>query len=335
MSDEPLPPLPAGLPGDWLPRRPVPGDARAVHALCVAYEEALLPAADLSLADVAADLAAPTADAGRNQAVVFDGDHALAWAHLSDRTAGHTVVDLYVAPTLDAVVADTLADWCWSVLLDRAAAVARERGVPVTLVDTGTVDGDAAAAGRLAERGFRRVRTFWRMARDVDASESLAGTDGVVVRPVASGGAAFDADLITMHRIHEESFADHWNFHPTTLDEWWGRYRTSAGLDLGLWWLAEVDGVPGGFAVATMQMADEGALYVDSLGTARSARRRGVATALLRHSFGAAVQRGMSSVRLNVDSENPTGATKVYESAGMRVEFAMHGWQRDVAAAAS
>jgi mycothiol synthase len=217
----------------------------------------------------------------------------------------------------------------------RAAAVAREHGVPVTLVDTGIIDGDADAARHLAEHGFRHARTFWRMARDVDASETFAETAGVVIRPIASEGPAFDADLRTMHRIHEESFADHWNFHPTTLDEWWGRYRTSAGLDLGLWWLAEVDGVPGGFAVATTQMADEGALYVDSLGTARSARRRGVARALLRHSFEEAARRGMRSVRLNVDSENPTGATKLYESVGMKVEFAMLGWLRDVAAAKS
>lgn len=333
MPDSPLPPLPAGLPGDWLARRPVPDDAPAVHALCVAYELALLPVADLSLADIEADLTAPTADATRNQAVAVDGDRVLAWAFLGDRTAGHTVVDLYVAPDLDDDAADRLAGWGWTVLLDRAAAVARERGVEVTHVDTGTIEGDVAAAKRLAEHGFRRARTFWRMTTDVDGAESFTEPHGVVVRAIAPDGAAFDADLRTAHRIHEEAFADHWNFHPTTLDEWWGRNRSSAGLDLGLWWLAEVDGVPGGLAIATMQMADEGALYVDSLGTARAARRRGVATALLRHSFGEAARRGLRSVRLNVDSENLTGATRLYEAAGMRVEFAMLGWLREVAAA--
>lgn len=334
MPDSSLPPLPAGLPGHWLARRPVPDDTPALYSLCVTYEQALLPVADLSIDDVAADLTASTADAGRNQALVVDGDRALVWAYLSDRSAGHTVVDLYVEPELDAATADLLADWAWAILLDRAAEVARERGLSTTLVNTGIVDGDVVAAKRLTERGFRHARTFWRMGRDVDPSASFTAPEGVVVRAIASDGPAFDADLRVAHAIHEEAFADHWNFHPTTLDEWWGRYRSSAGLDLGLWWLAEVDGVAGGLAIATMQMADEGALYVDSLGTARNARRRGVATALLRHSFREAARRGLGSVRLNVDSENPTGATRLYEAAGMRVEFAMLGWLREVAAAA-
>jgi len=50
------------------------------------------------------------------------------------------------------------------------------------------------------------------------------------------------------------------------------------------------------------------------------------AVALLRHAFGEFHQRGWCSVALGVDSESPTGATKLYEKAGMRVirQFDIH-----------
>jgi ribosomal protein S18 acetylase RimI-like enzyme len=41
--------------------------------------------------------------------------------------------------------------------------------------------------------------------------------------------------------------------------------------------------------------------------------------ALLRHSFDAFHRRGTERVDLVVDSESPTGATRLYEQAGMRV----------------
>lgn len=47
-------------------------------------------------------------------------------------------------------------------------------------------------------------------------------------------------------------------------------------------------------------------------------RKRGVALALLRHTFGEFRRRGYAAVELDMDSENLTGALRVYERAGMR-----------------
>jgi ribosomal protein S18 acetylase RimI-like enzyme len=44
-----------------------------------------------------------------------------------------------------------------------------------------------------------------------------------------------------------------------------------------------------------------------------------IATAMLRESFAEFRRRGQSRVRLNVDSDNLTGAVSVYERVGMRV----------------
>jgi ribosomal protein S18 acetylase RimI-like enzyme len=55
------------------------------------------------------------------------------------------------------------------------------------------------------------------------------------------------------------------------------------------------------------------------LGVRPQWRRRGVATALLRHSFRDFRDRGATRVGLGVDGENTTGAVRLYERVGMRV----------------
>jgi len=48
-------------------------------------------------------------------------------------------------------------------------------------------------------------------------------------------------------------------------------------------------------------------------------RRHGIALALLQHSFAALYQAGKCKVSLEVDAENPTGATRLYQKTGMHV----------------
>jgi ribosomal protein S18 acetylase RimI-like enzyme len=49
-------------------------------------------------------------------------------------------------------------------------------------------------------------------------------------------------------------------------------------------------------------------------------RGRGLGRALLLHTFAEFQRRGMNRISLGVDAENPTGATRLYESVGMIVE---------------
>ncbi len=55
------------------------------------------------------------------------------------------------------------------------------------------------------------------------------------------------------------------------------------------------------------------------MGVLREWRKHGLGLALLRHSFDEFYRRGAKSAGLGVDAENLTGATRLYEIAGMRV----------------
>jgi aminoglycoside 3-N-acetyltransferase I len=82
--------------------------------------------------------------------------------------------------------------------------------------------------------------------------------------------------------------------------------------------LARVDGEPAGLAaVARLPKADAraGFLFVDELNVLPEFRRRGVATALLRHTLAFAAELGLAGVRLLVRPENEA-ARQLYRSLG-------------------
>nr|NIP25107.1 GNAT family N-acetyltransferase [Phycisphaerae bacterium]NIV00160.1 GNAT family N-acetyltransferase [Phycisphaerae bacterium]NIV69695.1 GNAT family N-acetyltransferase [Phycisphaerae bacterium]NIX28922.1 GNAT family N-acetyltransferase [Phycisphaerae bacterium] len=88
--------------------------------------------------------------------------------------------------------------------------------------------------------------------------------------------------------------------------------------DPALWFVA-IDGDEiAGYAICREiknQSSKKG--YVDKLGVRRPWRRRGLALALLHHSFSEFFHRGIQEVHLQVDADSLTGATRLYEKAGM------------------
>jgi len=58
---------------------------------------------------------------------------------------------------------------------------------------------------------------------------------------------------------------------------------------------------------------------VETLGVRRPWRRKGIALALMHHAFGEFYQRGHKHVGLGVDTENLSGANRLYEKAGMHI----------------
>jgi ribosomal protein S18 acetylase RimI-like enzyme len=69
---------------------------------------------------------------------------------------------------------------------------------------------------------------------------------------------------------------------------------------------------------------------VDILGVRRGWRRRGIGLALLGAAFTEFHRRGIPRAELGVDSENPTGATRLYERAGMHVAHAWETWEKEL-----
>jgi mycothiol synthase len=183
--------------------------------------------------------------------------------------------------------------------------------------------GDAAAAAMLDARGLRVVRHFWHMQID------LAGPaePGPVPVGIDINGIEVPGDLPAVHTVLDQAFADDWGYHPEPFDRWAEDYATSPSYDPTLWLLGTEGKEPVGTLTANV-WGDRG--WVGEVGVLASHRGRGIAAALLRRSFDAFAQRGLPRVILNVDAENPTGATALYERVGMRVIKRWDLWERSL-----
>jgi mycothiol synthase len=171
---------------------------------------------------------------------------------------------------------------------------------------------DEAARRMVEAAGFSEVRRHYTMVIDLgDKDLEPTGPERVSIRTCKEE----DAELI--HSLLEETFAEHWGFTPITYEQWRKQSYERSDTDLTKWFLALGDGEPVGFLIGRA-MEDLG--WVADLGVRKAHRRRGIASALLRHSFSDFKRRGFSKAGLGVDASNETRAVHVYESLGMRAE---------------
>ncbi|HET7573190.1 MAG TPA: GNAT family N-acetyltransferase [Gaiellaceae bacterium] len=197
-----------------------------------------------------------------------------------------------------------------SELLERAEARLRQHDV--ARVHAVALAADPAAPALLAAHGYREVRRFWEMTIDLDEEPPA---------PELEAGLRLEGfderDARAFHAALEEAFADHWEHQPRAFEEWWDQKRAAPDYDPTLWFL-----VRDGDEVAAVARNDPnrgGGGWIGALGVRRPWRGRGLGRALLLHSFREFRRRGWPHVGLGVDAENPTGATRLYESVGMRV----------------
>lgn len=215
-------------------------------------------------------------------------------------------------------VGAALASWVEGRALDRDPVPAK--------LQIGTTASDGRAHALLLGRGFANVRTFWHMERELvpDLAASAVAAeppDGIGFRPYRHPD-----DGVALYDTIEEAFADHWGHETFPFDLHMDEMRR---LDPALVELAvEGEEVVG----ACLGRIVEGAGWIDVVAVRRPWRGRGIARALLRRSFAAFADRGHVRVLLNVDSDNPTGAPRLYESVGMRVRRSFHVYEKSLRA---
>jgi mycothiol synthase len=177
----------------------------------------------------------------------------------------------------------------------------------------GFVKGDSTPERLWIESlGYTWSRRFWRMRIDMESPPpEPEWPAGITVRDFVPG-----QDDRAMYDAQETAFADHWGHVARPYDDFIKRLERS-DFDRSLWHLA-MDGEQVVATASNSTLADNVG-WVSGLGTVPGYRRRGIARAILLHSFGVFWRRGMRSVALGVDADSLTGATGLYESVGMQV----------------
>jgi mycothiol synthase len=211
-------------------------------------------------------------------------------------------------------------------LLDRmeARTAERLRGTPAGKLHTAVNDADPSAAALVRSRGFAQVRTFRHLQIDLAGPPPDPGEppDGIAIR-----GIEPERDLRRIHAIFVEAFSGEWDYRPIPFEEWIGNEVGVPSFDPSLWLL----GTAGDEAVGALTgvvWGDRG--WVGELGVLAPWRGRGIASALLRRAFATFASHGLPRVMLNVDSENATGAVRLYERVGMRTARAWDVYEKRV-----
>ncbi len=292
-------------------RAPRPEEAERVLALLVARDTADLGRPDVTLGDLLDEWRGSELDLARNATV----------CELEDRTlAGYAVVRS--AGTFGAVdpghegkgIGSALLEWC----------EARQRALGWHEHRTASPGGNQRAAALLRSRGYRVIRSYRRMVRDLAcALQRAAPPAGVTLRAL---GAADDPEAI--YELDRVAFADVAGSEPESLRAFTEEHLQAHDLDAGLSRVAERDGRLVGFLL-TRRWEQESAGFVDLLAVDPREHGRGIGRALLLDVFAALGAAGLAEAQLGVADDNRT-ALRLYEAVGMRPRFQIDAWRRAV-----
>jgi len=182
---------------------------------------------------------------------------------------------------------------------------------------TGAVKQAMPARDLLANEGYEQVRVFYRMVIEMDAPPPApVWPDGITVRTAERT----DADFRAIHAADAAIFQDHWGFLPVPYDRWLHWVENEPDFDPSLWFIAMDGDEIAAISLCRPRMTEDPGLgWIDDLGVLRPWRRQGLGLALLHHAFGVFWERGTRKVGLGVDAQSLTGATRLYEKAGMHV----------------
>ncbi|MCE9645607.1 MAG: GNAT family N-acetyltransferase [Chloroflexi bacterium] len=163
----------------------------------------------------------------------------------------------------------------------------------------------------LRSAGYSPIRHYWRMEINLrEAPEAVTFPSGLELRPFIK-----DEHAIAVWQADNEAFLDHWGSHEFTYENWSKKFD-HPNFDPTLWMVVWDGDQVAGFSQNRFRM---GSGWVGTIGVRRSWRKKGLGLALLRHTFGEFYKRGMKTIGLGVDASNPTGATRLYQQAGMVV----------------
>lgn len=314
-----LPPLPTLSGYEWRPARPM--DAEAIHRLLQAVEATDQRGWLDSLDEVRQYFEDPISDAetGSLLALTPQGQvAALGW--IFSAPVGQ---DEYVAYLMGDIHPEHrrrgLGEAVFSWTEARAAQILATRPADKPhRLRASCPDGLQDRVALFTRHGFAHVRSAYRMRRDL-GQPIPAGPlpEGLSFR---SWSPELDASLMA---AFNESFADHWGFTPVNQAYWklWFSGHPNFRPDLTLAAMQGDEMAAFSFNEVRkpeIELSGIQEAWIRDLGTRRPWRGRGLATALLCEAMRRFKAAGFEYAGLGVDTENLTGALRIYERLGFQ-----------------
>ena len=294
-------------------------DLQAIVDLFNAIEATDQVGAGTSVAELQDDLDNPMIDTTRDMVLWEDDSGQLValgalWMHPADQ-----LIEAYfwmcVHPDARGIGLERdVIDWG----TERLGEIAAVRKLPARL-RLSTRDDNAYLISTFDRNGFQFDRSFFDMARSLNQPiEAMPLPEGFTIRPLDG-----ENELAAWVETFNLSFIDHWNHHDMTIERrlhWMKSLDYRPELDLVA---VAPDGTLAAFSYCSIETANNQRMgvrdgWVADLGTRRGYRKRGLARALLAASLRTIKAAGMDTAKLGVDTQNPNGALRLYESVGFQ-----------------
>jgi GNAT superfamily N-acetyltransferase len=279
--------------------RAVAADTAAVTQLVVALESSLYGQSSFSQADLEEEWS--ELDLGQDAWVVRDGDRIVGYGVVPER--GELVrAEGYVHPVALGLGIGTLI----ATALEEDAVQGGARRI-----QNAVLEADSAAGRLLGSLGYGAVRVVRELRIELEERPPVPEwPDGLRVVPFEP-----ERDAAEFHAAHQEAFADHWEYRARDFASWSKDHLGSERFDPTLWCVVRAGEEIAAGTICTGETYGGG--WVHALFTRRPWRRQGVGAALLNDSFGRFWERGERDIGLGVDAASATGASRLYERAGM------------------
>jgi mycothiol synthase len=294
-------------------------DAPAITALLRAAEQAEPTDEAYSEEDVVEEMSGQGIDLQRGSVAVLDGDDLIAYGALNVTPSD----EAWRANLFGAVHPDRSRQGIGT----RIVQLSIDQAVAWRAADRPDLPGEVrmwvpeqrvGTAILAAAQGFSTWRWFLRMRRELDEPlPAPAEVAGYAIRGYT------DADCEATRLAYNASFADHWGSSPRDPARWREDVVGTSFRPEHSFLAVDDTAAVSGFVLVDEFIAETEAFgfrtgYVHLVGTVRSARGRGIASALLTRALISLAADGYRRSELGVDAASPTEAGRVYQRLGYR-----------------
>lgn len=214
-------------------------------------------------------------------------------------------------------------------LEERAVAALGEHATDAdAFFQTDSSDGDPGAGATFTQAGYVPVRFGYIMVRpNLDPVPDAPLPEGLEIRPVEEG------HLRPIWDAAGEAFRDAWGFRQLSERDYELFANDPIQSDRTLWRIAwdgdQIAGQVRGF-INHDENERFGAKrgWVENISVRRPWRKRGLARALIASTIDELRTRGMTEAALGVDTQNVSGALRLYESVGFRPTSSSTLWRK-------
>ena len=204
-------------------------------------------------------------------------------------------------------------------LVEKAIESLKQRGMES--VQGWTRQGKVACTSLLESMGFKLIRVFSTMRRDLKTIPyNIREHKKLEMRELETN--MDDIKLLTW--LENETFKEHFNFRPTTVEETKYWIINKPWCDIIGFFFAYLNEQPVGYVGAGIDskfIQHKGITrgWIMDIGVLKPNRRTGIGTALMQQGMEFLKSDGMTEVELGVDDSNPTKAIELYKKVGFQI----------------